>query len=258
MCSPFFFFLIQQRTPIDCRRPPIHWRWSYSGWITYYYLDTHGTLAQNSPQVLIPIIGCCVQFLDNHQSFLFFLPFSLCVRQVFFSHYTTIELARVYHPFIYLFIFEIFASCRKCRHTQYTHTSCDFLLMGGTGREKVFKVFFALAMNTEVLDGRVMAGGFKGWGGRRRNVYEDTVRFGCLVARSRADENRQTYYIYIQHTDGIKIKWGGGTLRDAQTSNGRSSPIERIIIVEKESKSKGEREHRNKKKHAFRVFIFNI
>jgi hypothetical protein len=74
-------------------------------------------------------------------------------------------------------------------------------------------------MYTEVLDGRVVAGGFKGWGGRRRNVYEDTVRFGCLVARSRADENRRTYYIYIQHTDGIKIKWGGGTLRDVKQSN---------------------------------------
>jgi hypothetical protein len=102
-------------------------------------MHTHGTLALNSPQVLIPIIGCCVQFLDNHQSFLF-LPFSLFVRQVIFL-ITTIELARVYHPFIFLFIFEIFASCWKCRHT---HTSCDFLLMGGTGREKVFKVFFAL------------------------------------------------------------------------------------------------------------------
>jgi hypothetical protein len=112
-------------------------------------------------------------------------------------------------------------------------------------------------MYTEVLDGRVVAGGFKGWGGRRRNVYEDTVRFGCLVARSRADENRRTYYIYIQHTDGIKIKWGGGTLRDAKTSNGRSSPIERNIIVEKESKSKGEKAQKQEK-HAFLVFIFNI
>jgi hypothetical protein len=86
VCVRRFFFLIQQRTPIDCRRPTIHWRWSYSGWITYYHVDTHGTLAQNSPQVLSPIIGCCVQFLDNHQSFPF-LPFSLFVRQVFFSHY---------------------------------------------------------------------------------------------------------------------------------------------------------------------------
>jgi hypothetical protein len=136
----FAVFLIQQQTPIDCRRPSIHWRWSYSGWITYYHVDTHGTLALNSPQVLIPIIGCCVQFLDNHQSFPF-LPFSLFVRQVFFL-ITAIELARVYHPFIFLFIFEIFASCWKCRHT-HTHTSCDFLLMGGGGdrARKIFKGF---------------------------------------------------------------------------------------------------------------------
>lgn len=40
-------------------------------------IHTHGTLAQNSPLGVLAIIDCCVQFLDNHQSFLFtFL--SLC------------------------------------------------------------------------------------------------------------------------------------------------------------------------------------